>query len=145
MDNFQRMNSMTQNGKTISVEEFGKILGWKDIEVYKNSTYQVIKRPIPEQGCIHLSIKRIDKDPIHDWRDLQEIKNKLVGEECEGVEIYPAESRIVDMANQYHLWVCPDPTYRFEFGFLNTARLVSGEKEAMQVGAKQRPFNKEKR
>jgi hypothetical protein len=52
----------------------------------------------------HLSIKRLDKEPIHDWRDLQEIKNMLVGKQYEAVELYPAESRRVDSANQYHLW-----------------------------------------
>jgi hypothetical protein len=37
---------------------------------------------------------------VHDWRDLQRIKNQLVGPECEAVELYPAESRKVDTANQ---------------------------------------------
>jgi len=29
----------------------------------------------------------------------------IVGEEHEAFEVYPAESRLVDTANQYHLWV----------------------------------------
>src|SRR5580704_308381 len=49
----------------------------------------------------HLSIKRRDKEPIHDWRDLQEIKNQICGPEFEAIEIYPAEDRKVDSANQY--------------------------------------------
>jgi len=56
----------------------------------------------------HLSIKRVDKAPIHDWRDLQAIKNFFLGEECEAIEVYPKESRRVDSANQYHLWGFPD-------------------------------------
>jgi hypothetical protein len=54
---------------------------------------------------IHLSIKRHDRQPITDWRDKQDIKNQLCGAESEGVELYPAESRVVDTANQFHLWV----------------------------------------
>ncbi|MDE2096115.1 MAG: hypothetical protein KGL39_02645 [Patescibacteria group bacterium] len=46
-------------------------------EVYLNDVYQVHRRNFGEMT--HLSIKRVDKQPIHDWRDLQEIKNRLVG------------------------------------------------------------------
>jgi len=85
-------------------------------EVWINSVYSVSLRRFAEAG-VHLSIKRIDQEVIHDWRDLQRIKNELVGAECEAVELYPAVSRMVDTANQYHLWVITDPTYRFPFGF----------------------------
>jgi hypothetical protein len=47
----------------------------------------------------------------------QAIKNGIVGEECEAVELYPAESRLVDTANQYHLWALPSDLMRFPFGF----------------------------
>lgn len=66
---------------------------------------------------VHLSIKLIDKSPVHDWRHLQEIKNRLIGPEFEAVEIYPAETRVVDTANQYHLWAFGDPTTLKEIGF----------------------------
>ena len=91
-------------------------------EVWINDTYQVSVRHLKD--LVHLSIKRIDREPCQDWRDFQEIKNQLVGPECEGVELYPAESRKVDAANQYHLFVVPNATYRFPFGF--TVRAVSG-------------------
>ena len=79
-------------------------------EVWLNDEYQVIiDRDYTGWGgmmkVLHLSIKRIDKEPIHDWRDLQEIKNMLVGEKYEAIELYPSEDRKVDTANQYHLWV----------------------------------------
>lgn len=75
--------------------------------VFLNDTYQVNVQPAPrpEHPFIHLSIKRRDRAPIHDWRDLQAIKNMIVGPEFEAIELYPAESRLVDTANQYHLWV----------------------------------------
>jgi hypothetical protein len=90
-------------------------------DIWCNSLYQVNIRTIPSNGLVpevkHLSIKRRDKRVVHDWRDLQRIKNELVGAECEAVEIYPAESRLVDSANQYHLWVFNDPSYRIGLGF----------------------------
>jgi hypothetical protein len=87
-------------------------------EIWVNDIYQVEKRPAQE-GVVWLSIKRHDKQDCHDWRHFQEIKNQLVGPECEAVELYPAESRVIDTANQYHLWVFQDPTLRLPFGFHN--------------------------
>lgn len=79
-------------------------------DVWLNDEYQVNINKTPHHGLgefiiWHLSIKLITKEVIHDWRDLQEIKNMLVGKEYEAIELYPAESRRVDSANQYHLWV----------------------------------------
>jgi hypothetical protein len=111
---------------------------------WRNNRYMVYVRNLEmeetgldEPGAVWLSIKRLDKLPIHDWRDLQRIKNELCGREREAIEIYPAESRLVDEANQYHLWVLP-PSAVAPFGFLE--RSVSGETEAIAVGAKQRPL-----
>ena len=72
-----------------------------------NDSYQVSVRDLGDGGR-HLSIKR---------RDLQRIKNPLRGPDCEAVELYPAEERLVDTANQYHLWGSTDPKFRFGFGF----------------------------
>lgn len=103
--------------------------------VWKNETYQVSVRTTEGGKVAHLSIKRIDRQPVHDWRDLQAIKNQLVGPECEAVELYPSESRLVDTANQYHLWCITDSTYRFPFGF--QGRFVT---EQMFGKSVQRPF-----
>lgn len=99
--------------------------------VYMNDVYQVHVR-LPRPGMVHLSIKRIDREPVHDWRDLQEIKNQICGSECEAVELYPAESRVVDTANQYHLWVCTDEKFRFPFGFSGN-RVVTDEAFAKSI------------
>lgn len=105
--------------------------------VFRNDTYQVMMKLMlmNKREWVWLSIKRIDRQPIHDWRDLQQIKNELVGEECEGLELYPAESRKVDTANQYHLWCKGDRRFRFPFGFGN--RMVS-DRETSQ--SRQRPL-----
>ena len=41
-----------------------------------------------------LSIKRRDREVIRDWRELQAIKNAIVGPEHEGFELYPAEGDV---------------------------------------------------
>ena len=103
-----------------------------------NNRYTVIMTQVesekPEMPKLwHLSIHRNDRKPIRDWRDLQKIKNDIIGPECEGVEIFPAESRLVDTSNQYHLWVFEG---RLPFGF--------GERYVVEnpdePGAVQRPF-----
>lgn len=107
--------------------------------VFVNDEFQVVIREANiAQGwprMLHLSIKRIDREIIHEWRKLQQIKNELVGEEHEAVELYPAESRLVDAANQYHLWVLADPKQMFPFGF--TTRAVG---EGSLGKSKQRPM-----
>lgn len=111
--------------------------------VFQNDLYEVaVYRDEPAPGpngirlpaLVHLSVKRRDKAPVHDWRHLQRIKNELLGPEHEAVELYPAESRLVDAANQYHLWAFDEPTFRFPFGFGD--RLVSN---VPPPGGKQRP------
>lgn len=111
---------------------------WFDI--WKNSRYTVMTRVITssnpdEPELIHLSIKRNDKAPVTSWRDLQKIKNELVGPDCEGMQIFPAESRLVDTSNQTHLWCFKNPGIRIPFGYQE--RLVY---EGNSHGAIQEPF-----
>jgi hypothetical protein len=115
---------------------------WKSQKVFINDVYQVNIRECTSEEqwgfppMVWLSIKRIDKSPMHDWRELWLIKNELVGEENEAIELYPAKSRLVDSANQYHLWALKDPKIKFPFGF--KASIVT-DKDLM--GATQRPFD----
>lgn len=82
----------------------------KDV-IWMNDRYQVNVDEDPEHGfrgmdLWHLSIKRRDRKPIEHnrWRILQRIKNAICGPDIEAIELYPAESRLVDTANQYHLF-----------------------------------------
>ena len=98
-------------------EGFNKEVGCHYCVYNKKYTVFIRIRRDVEEGeyqMIHLSIKRNDKKPIREWRDLLRIKNTLVGEEVEAVELFPAMSRVVDEANQYHLWCIPN--YTFPFG-----------------------------
>jgi hypothetical protein len=79
-------------------------------KLYLSEQYQVAIDKNPPHHFVgmvmwHLSIKRLDKEPIMDWRDLQAIKSQLCGAEAEAIQLFPAESRVVDTSNQYHLWV----------------------------------------
>jgi hypothetical protein len=81
--------------------------------VWINDTYQVQRREL-DGGLVHLNIRRRDGGAIlRDWRHFQQIKNELIGEECEAIELYPAESRKVDTSNKYHLYGYTDDTFRF--------------------------------
>lgn len=103
--------------------------------VYVNRLYQVYMQPADDGSFVHLSIKRRNRSVIRDWRHLQRIKNDLVGPECEGLELFPAESRLVDEANQFHLYVLTEPGKRIPVG-TDGARMVSDES---CEGAVQRP------
>lgn len=68
-----------------------------------------------------LSIRRQDRKPVHDWRHLWMIKTELAGADAEAVELY----RLVDSANQYHLFCLPRGE-RFPFGFDDEGVVVPG-------------------
>lgn len=109
-----------------------------EAEVWTNNLYEVLLRRHKNEGLcdlIHLAIRTLDRQAKHDWRHFQRIKNELLGEDIEAVEVYPAEERLVDTMNQYHLWAFDDPNFRFPFGYKN--RLVTEGNKGL---ARQRPF-----
>lgn len=103
-------------------------------KVYHNDDY--VANVYPERdGFVHISFSRIDGGAAVDWRDKQHMKNQLVGAKNEGVELFPAECRKVDGANQFHLFVMADPNARFSFGYVD--RMVSDASDI--PGVRQRP------
>jgi len=131
------------------MEKFGKMQvheGLKDYvdEVWRNDEYEVQLQFADKgkgiKGFIWLQFKHITKEAIHDWRDMQEIKNLICGEEREAFEIFPAESRLVDTSNQYHLFVMPDGE-KIDCGYTERA-IVEGHDKFVKGkgGSKQRPF-----
>jgi hypothetical protein len=109
-------------------------------EFWANGHYLVYIRTIKsndpgEPDAKHLSLRTVENDTRHDWRDFQRIKNELVGPHWEAVELYPDVDRLVDSANQYHLWCFP---FRLPFGF--DSKLVMPHGAVEQTGGKQRPF-----
>jgi len=104
-------------------------------KVYVNDLYYVFVNE--ENDWIHLSIKTHDKSTDHaiGWQHKQWIKNDICGVEAEGVELFPAESRMVNSANQYHIWVLTEnrkiPCGWHE-GRLVTDNTVEGAKQTLQ-------------
>jgi hypothetical protein len=141
---WEKMSEIQMSPETIALLKRVMPEGGGEVKAFGNSTYQVFVRNVPPKGdwpeMVWLSIKRNDRDTIHDWRDLQRIKNDVVGEENEGVELYPAESRLVDTSNQYHMWVLKDPKLHFPFGF--SGRFVTDQivAETSDGPSKQRPL-----
>jgi hypothetical protein len=92
------------NGEVVPLE--------KNSTLWSNKFYTVDKKilqpELGEAGAIWLSIKHNNRKAIRDWRHFQRIKNELAGAEREAIEIFPPESKLVDTANQYHIWVLPE-------------------------------------
>ena len=140
-------------------EMMDKINEERSMPTYVNDKYQVnVRKSKPTDikfgfyindkmsgdfGVTHLSIKTHDRSPIRDWRDMQEIKNQIVGANHEAVELFPSENRLVDTANQYHMWVLEksaDEGGYFPFGFHD--RLVDYD-ALPESDVVQRPSEKE--
>ena len=94
----------------------------EETQCYLSPKFQVLRRELwdeqhgfGENVPTYLSIKRIDRKPLSDWRAKQRIKNAVLGDDWEAVEIYPMEKRLVDTSNQYHLfaWQALFPIYLF--------------------------------
>lgn len=93
----------------------GAIQRMTPAQIFQNSLY-VVETAV-DFPFIRLSIRRHDRGPCDRWDHLQQIKNEVVGPEYEAVELFPAEQRLVDTCNEYHLWVHSSPAFRFPFGF----------------------------
>lgn len=128
------------------VARYHPVLGMREMEegesMFANNLYTVVRKVDGEFGAVgvafHLSIRRNDRRAVHDWRDMQRIKNELVGENEEAAEIYPDEKRLVDTANQYFLW--GKFGMQLPFGF--DVRVVCDESNAGAVQRKFRPEEK---
>lgn len=103
---------------------------------FLNDRYSVVFVQLPS-GWIWLEVVPRDGLPVRRWRDLQRIKNELVGPEREAVELFPAESRLHDPCNAYDLWVAPEG-HRFPFGW--NYRDVLKVQQAAARGLRQEPF-----
>jgi len=114
--------------------------------IMKNNLYQVsifdatITPKSDWPPMWHLSIKRLDRKAFHDWRDMQLIKNHIISPDNEGVELFPMERRLVDSANQYHLFVLKEKLVPFPFGF--GERFVD---DGQACGTRQRPWREGER
>ena len=103
-------NKYADDGEIISKGKAKKILRELNLgEKWLNDLYSVNVVPTKAFGSdiLEFVIARRDQSHIHDWRHFQQIKNDIAGEEAEGIEMYPAESRLLDHANTFWLYVFP--------------------------------------
>lgn len=129
----------------------GEIPCYPHISLYENSLYLICVNSCPEDSrwinvdkevanhFSHIHIERKDRLPVHDWRELQDIKNIVVGKRHEAIELYPSSSLHDKNIQGYHLWALKKEDDIFSFGFLG--RSVSGASYANDFGGKQRDFN----
>lgn len=88
-------------------------LGGEPVEHWENRRYYATVQRfdagffIGGGPYVRIGVSSRDELARHDWRDLQRIKNDLCGPEWEAVELYPAESRLVDPSNRFYLWAVP--------------------------------------
>ena len=87
----------------------------KPDKFYQNSRYVVFwfTTTIENHTLIRLTIRNKDHSAKHDWREFQRIKNELLGPDEEAAELYPAESRLMDTKNEFHLWCLRGAQFRF--------------------------------
>lgn len=79
----------------------------RDQAIFQNNLYRAVVRRM-SNGMIHISFRNMENSTEIPWKHKQQIKNDICGKEREAIELFPAMSRIVDAANQYHLWVYPE-------------------------------------
>lgn len=80
-----------------------------------NAETRVMKTPKVDTSALsyqllgdHLRVWRHDgKDGIS-WDQLQAVKNEAMGEDTVCIEIYPAQSNVVNDVNMRHLWAVPE-------------------------------------
>lgn len=93
------------------------------LRVWRSADYLAVLYKQLIDGNLRLSVnstrrtacrKRYNKGGV-DWKDgitwdeMQRIKNETLGEDVWCVEVYPAQEKLVDVANVRHLWVLDGP------------------------------------
>lgn len=147
----EHMNKCARAGfeitKKTAIKEYHRTRRWRH---YRNDKYIVILDPAPDDQAspdenvlrvVHLSIKTADRSHLMDWRDLQQIKTQLCGPHCEGLMLYPDEDRLVDCANQFHIFVPvlkdTGAPVQIPFGWM-CQRATATAEQAKAIGSRQR-------
>jgi hypothetical protein len=75
---------------------------WKNnhsvVQLYRND------RMILDKKMDKIMIRRNDAEPIREWHALQNIKDKIVGEDRMAIQVFPRKDELVDVANMYWLF-----------------------------------------
>lgn len=92
--------------------QLGMGTGWfaEISRVYRQENeYVVMVRDLEtEWGTVrHACMRNADSTDIP-WAEKQRIKNELFGNESTAIEVFPAETQLVDEAFMYHIWILPE-------------------------------------
>lgn len=104
-------------------EEWPFMPAWESmpVRVWRSADYLAVLYEQRADGLRRLSVNSTRRTANRkrrvgtDWRDgitwdeLQRVKNECLGEDVWCVEVYPAQSDLVDVANIRHLWVLDEP------------------------------------
>lgn len=85
--------------------------GLREIWISKVYFVQVFELPA-DQGWTRIGILKCNQTEIREsWSEIQRIKNEILGAEADAIEIYPAESDLVNDAPMRWLITPPDRTW----------------------------------
>ena len=78
-------------------------------ETWGNDRYTVSGHLLDgkRDGFVEIAVHNHNRTPHVPWRHLQQIKNEVVGPDREAVQLFPAEDRLLDTANEYWIYVYP--------------------------------------
>lgn len=95
--------------KFISDEDRAKYPACRDIvRAFFNDLYSVQLYNVPtDLGLVLHLIVRAQLGGEPPWRDMQRIKDEILGLEAYAVQVYPRAADVVDQADVYHLWALP--------------------------------------
>ena len=81
-------------------------------EVWGSSQYTVTVHYLDDNrdGFVEVGIHNYHRTTHVPWRHVQQIKNEVFGPDREAVQLFPAEDRLVDAANEYWIYVYPTGT-----------------------------------
>lgn len=91
------------------------------VKVWRSADYLAVLYEQRADGHRRLTVNSVRRKAERkrkggtDWRDgitwdeLQRIKNETIGPDVWCVEVYPAQGKLVDVANMRHLWVLDGP------------------------------------
>jgi len=76
---------------------------------YRNTRFTVMvydKSPVTTGTAIRIMVQKHDNTPIlNHWKEMQNIKNEIFGEEVTAIEYYPSKSQLIDDYNIYWMWI----------------------------------------
>ncbi len=81
-------------------------------ELWGSSQYTVTVHYLDDNrdGFVEVGIHNYRRTTHVPWRHVQQIKNEVFGPDREAVQLFPAEDRLVDAANEYWIYVYPTGT-----------------------------------